>query len=203
MIKKIKHWIRSYILQYKPLTVNHDQWEQQYKSGHWKYLNSFEQLHRYSIIAGTFHFYFGEDGTILDLGCGENILQTMLQFFKYQLYVGVDISETAIEKASSAKSENTKFICKDINLYYPENKFNMIIFNESLYYFENPNDLLRRYSKYLTNNGIILISMWDNKERNNKIWKMIKSNFTTINEIDIKFDNDKSWIIKIISPNSP
>lgn len=199
-MKKIKSWIKTYLLPYRYLHVSENKWEEQYKRGHWEYLKLSEELPRFSIIAGTLFFYFGEGSSILDLGCGENVLQKMLLPHKYKLYVGVDISQTAVSKALESESENTKFICEDILKYEPDSKFDMIIFNESLYYIKKPCDLLKRYSNFLSENGIILISMWNNKERNNKIWGMIKTDFTTIDEIRLTVNTSSSRMIQILKP---
>jgi len=199
-MEKVKSWIKAYFLPYKHLQMSKNKWEEQYKTGHWDYLNSLEQLPRFSIIAGTMKYYFGEAAKILDLGCGENVLQKMLQPYKYKLYVGVDISQIAIENASVSEDENTHFLCEDITKYIPKNKFDLIIFNESLYYIKDPKELLRRYRIYLNKGGIFLISMWDYKERNNKIWSMISSDFSTIDQIVINVNKKKSWVIKTIKP---
>lgn len=198
-MNRIKSWIRSFS-PYKAYKIAKSEWEKQYRQGHWDYLSSSEQLSRFSIIAGIKHHYFGEGGTILELGCGDNTLQKMIFHFKYKLYIGVDISETIIQKASETEDKNTRFICKDLEVYEPEINFDLIVFNESLYYIENPKELLLRYSKFLNQNGIIVISMWNSKERNNKIWNIIRSDFFTIDEIVITANKKKSWIIKTIRP---
>lgn len=200
-MKKIKSWIKAYFLPYRHLHVSKNEWEEQYKIGHWEHLKSFKESARFSIIAGKYFFYFSEGGSILDLGCGENVLQKMLQPYKYKLYVGVDISKNAIEKASVSEDENTCFICEDITTYIPENNFDMIVFNESLYYIKQPKELLKRYRNYLNKDGLFLISMWDYKERNNKIWSMIQSDFSLNDETAITVNKKISWIIKTFRPN--
>ena len=199
-IKKIKSWIRSTIIPYKPLKVDKDKWDEQYIKGHWDYLKSFEQLGRFSIISGKFYFYYSGGGSVLDLGCGEGVLQKMIKPYKYSNYVGVDVSENAINIASEESDEKTSFICSDISTFEPDSTFDMIVFNESLYYLDEPNKVLHRYRRYLNKEGLIIISMWDYKERNNKIWKLIQSDFKPNHETIITADNKITWIIKSLRP---
>ena len=62
-------------------------------------LKEIGELAHYSAIVG-YCYYLNKSGTILDIGCGEGILQERLRSLNYSRYVGVDISAKAIRRAS-------------------------------------------------------------------------------------------------------
>ncbi|HEY2662863.1 MAG TPA: hypothetical protein VGI47_00885 [Candidatus Binataceae bacterium] len=63
--------------QYRPYAVLPQDWEKEYASGQWSYMKGVDDLARYSLIVGYYDF-FKAGGSILDLGCGEGILQQKL-----------------------------------------------------------------------------------------------------------------------------
>jgi len=68
-----------------------------------------------------------------------------------------------------------------------------------LYYLDEPIKVLFRYTDYLTEKGKILISIWDYKERNNKLWSLIDKNFNVINDVYLRNNHHNSaWYIKVI-----
>src|SRR5438876_6993820 len=75
-----------------------EEWDSQYEKGHWEYMKCLEEVGRYSLIAGYIH-YLKPGGSILDVGCGEGILQQRLNLDGISKYVGIDISKVAIDAA--------------------------------------------------------------------------------------------------------
>lgn len=194
---KIKTWIKSHLLPYRPLKVNRERWEEQFRTGHWNYLKNIDQMPRYSVIAGYIEIFFPGSASVLDLGCGYGILYEKVRLLHDHYYLGVDISQEAINHAVSTYDKPELFICEDIEKYDPKRKFDVIIFNESLYYIDNPVGLVERYFNYLTDGGYIIISMWDYKERNNKIWKLLDKKFSEFDGIYYRHISGKSWYIKV------
>ncbi|GAB4294698.1 MAG: hypothetical protein Kow0098_16420 [Ignavibacteriaceae bacterium] len=152
---------------------------------------------RYSVIAGYIEIFFPGSASVLDLGCGYGILYEKVRLLNDHYYLGVDISQEAINHAVSTYDKPELFICEDIEKYDPKRKFDVIIFNESLYYIDNPVGLVERYFNYLTDGGYIIISMWDYKERNNKIWKLLDKKFSEFDGIYYRHISGKSWYIKV------
>jgi 2-polyprenyl-3-methyl-5-hydroxy-6-metoxy-1,4-benzoquinol methylase len=118
-------------------------------------MRDLDELPRYSIIAGYLQ-YLKPGGSVLDVGCGEGLLQQRLGLSGYSKYVGIDISETAINEASSRQDEKTSFICADAVTYTPNELFDVIVFNEALYYFDEPLKMVGKYIQYL--NEIVFLS---------------------------------------------
>jgi 2-polyprenyl-6-hydroxyphenyl methylase/3-demethylubiquinone-9 3-methyltransferase len=111
------------------------------------------------------------NGSILDLGCGSGNTGNELDVLKYGSYTGVDISESAIQKAldrskKNCREEKNEYVCGDISLYAPKKKYNIILFRESIFYIPRfkIKRVLTRYSDYLTENGVFIVRMCDKKK---------------------------------------
>jgi 2-polyprenyl-3-methyl-5-hydroxy-6-metoxy-1,4-benzoquinol methylase len=88
--------------------------------------------------------------TILDVGCGEGLLADKLTVLPYRQFVGVDISSTAITNAQRLLGDaRTAFVAADAHDFVPETPFDIIIFNQCLYYMPDPVGMIRRYAAFL------------------------------------------------------
>ncbi len=183
---------------YRPLNVSQDQWDLEYSSGRWTYLGAVSQLARYSIIIGYCH-HFKPGGAILDVGCGQGVLQQKLAPLGYNRYLGVDCSAEAIRKAEARQDAKTHFVCADALSFAPEQTFDAIVFNECLYYFAQPLEVIRRYEPYLAPDGIFVISMTCIPSTL-VIWKMLAPFCTTEDEVRLWNRADRSWVIKVLRP---
>ncbi len=172
-------------------------WELQYLKGDWDFLKNIEQLGLYSIIVGYVN-ELKKDGTILDVGCGEGVLQEKIGENNYSKYIGIDISANAINKALKKSSDKTQFLVADALNYEPNQKFGVIIFNEILYYFSEKQiiDILKKYENYLEKDGIIIVSMYQN-EANETIWNLLQSFFILMDETKIINKNGTAWKCKV------
>ena len=200
MLKSLKRIIKSYILPYKPLSKSKTEWDKEYLNSKWNYLNNSKDSVRYGVIVNYIRDNFDNSVSILDLGCGSAILLKKLSGY-YSHYTGVDISDDAIKLARTWEDDKTEFHPDDLMNFTPGRIYDCIIFNESLYYFDKPLKLLSKYKPFLNKNGVIIISMWDYKERNNKLWNSINSIFDCIDGVHIKLDSGNSWFIRFYRDN--
>src|SRR5712691_942935 len=88
----------------------------QYASGCWDYLAGREEMPRYAVIAG-YCAYRGEAAGVLDLGCGTGALRRWLRPDDAVGYVGVDVSDIAIERARRDANGAGTFAAMDIATY--------------------------------------------------------------------------------------
>lgn len=175
--------------------VSKEQWEKQYSSGEWSFLSTIHEAAHYSIIAGYLD-YFKKYDLILDVGCGEGILQQRMQTVGYKKYVGIDISEQAINKARLKENDRTSFIRAEADkLNFEKNYYNAIIFNEILYYLETPLEIVKKYEDYLRPEGIFIISMCTHR-KSRSIWKNLDAYYSFADETKVTNQKRNSWVIK-------
>jgi 2-polyprenyl-6-hydroxyphenyl methylase/3-demethylubiquinone-9 3-methyltransferase len=131
-------------------------------SGDWQGLDSPTQIPRYSKIADILR-NFMVSGRVLDVGCGEAVLLDWLP--KNYIYTGIDPSAAAVNIANK-RHPSAKIIHKKAEDFdsYGE-LFDIIIFNEMLYYADDPIALLKKYSILLNKNGKILCSIYQHPGR--------------------------------------
>jgi len=53
----------------------------------------------------------------------------------------------------------TVYLQADMELYFPERKYDIIVFSESLYFANDPLDLIKRYMSFVSQDGIIITSI--------------------------------------------
>ena len=146
---------------YQPQRHTIESAEGQHHSGYWNYLNSGYEAARYGIIS-AFLKHYAEDASVLDVGCGQGILVHHLPIDRINSYQGIDISPSAINAARERfHHDKLGFEVCDVLDYNPMQSFNLIVFNEVLYYFEDPINLIKQYTQKLEHNGYIVISMFD------------------------------------------
>ena len=100
-------------------------------------------------------------------------------------YKGVDICAHAIK---TAKTENSWADFENIDLLKlsEKRKYNMIILNEVIYYLPDAEYIIKKYSDYLTNNGIMIVSYYFPTDTNHSPFLDIIGNISKIlhNEMD-------------------
>jgi trans-aconitate methyltransferase len=101
---------------------------------------------------------------ILDLGCGYGALLEYLPKDAYATYLGVDLSDTAILKARKKKYPNAIFKVSDLHQFKTEEKFDLLVFNEVLYYLDNRSEVVKQLSLFTTPHAKMIVSLYDVKE---------------------------------------
>lgn len=135
------------------------QWDREYASGGWEWLKSDdERVHNYIIAA--YCTRFGPDAAILDVGCGEGVLHGLLARAGYRQYVGIDVSQTAIERMASRADSRTRFLVANAETLALQDQFDLVVINEVLYYFRDPMATLARL-RAMVPAGAFIISMAD------------------------------------------
>lgn len=175
---------------------NEEKWQEQYARGEWAWLRNLDELAHHSILAGYF-MRLKPHGSLLDMGCGEGILQESIPETMYSKYVGVDFSEP-IKLAAHKCTERTQFVVGDMNTYVPNEQFDAIVFNESIYYLNNPLKGLQRYAEYLKPDGIFLISIFV-KDKHEEIWRQIQSVFPPLDAVTVYNQKGTGWTCKVLT----
>jgi SAM-dependent methyltransferase len=162
-------------------------WNIKYFQGKWNFMEK-EDL-RYKNIY-TLIYESSSNPKLLDLGCG---FGTLLKHFKneeYSSYVGIDLSSNVISKAKKRNYPKSKFLTYNIQKFIPNDKFDVIIFNEVIYYLDDPLSELKRYSEFLTENGYFIISIYGVRE---DLISLFKENYKLEKQIIISDDKKLTW----------
>lgn len=131
-------------------------WDEEYASGKWKYLEEPAEKSRHAIIA-MYTDHYKPKGRILDVGCGECILMSFLTEIQMKNYLGIDISEKAVQLAREKRNANAIVI--DAYDFESAERFDVIIFNEVIYYLDFVK-IFEKYSSLLTEDGLIILSVF-------------------------------------------
>lgn len=98
-----------------------------------------------------------ERSLVLDIGCGTGALGEKLKQ-KECIVHGVEYSE---ESAKIANSRIDKVIVLNIEKEIPrlKSEYDVIIFADVLEHLRNPEEVLKKYSQFLKENGLVIISL--------------------------------------------
>ena len=153
--------IRGLLKRYGPSKIKGVLWDQEFSGTHWDFIDNtvgdcvYPYLEKYS-----------KNGSILDLGCGPGNTANELLESSYKAYVGVDISEAALAKATRRTEENgrvnkNRFVCGDFVSYVPLEEFDVILFRESMYHVPHGKvkQTFDHYSTYLKPGGVFIVRM--------------------------------------------
>lgn len=183
--------------------VTQEELEQQYRDGVWDFLNSTDELANYMVTIGYVQHLsksLPHAPRLLDVGCGSGNLLELLSKFSYQNYLGLDISEEAIKRASARNIPNANFQVVNFEEWLSADKFDFIILSGSLCYAKEPDSVLRRFAHALDENGVFVISLW-RYGHNGFIWQNIEKHFPVIDSTVVINHKKLEWDVKVLCPN--
>jgi len=172
-------------------------WEEQYRKGGWDFMRRFDELARYSVIAGYLH-HLQPGGSVLDVGSGEGLLADHLRPFGYSRYLGVDLSEAAIRQAAGRTDAATSFAAADAESYIPPERWDAIVFNECVYYFNDPVGTVRRYERFLEDGGVFIVSTFRSR-RADVIVRRLLETCRLLEETAIT-NRKGTWVVRVLAP---
>jgi len=153
---------RGFLLSYGPTSVKKFFWDKEFSGGKWNFIDDtagdcvYTHLERHA--AG---------GDILDLGCGPGNTANEVSASAYRNYVGMDISEEALAKArrrteANGRAGKNRFEQGDFISYKPPQKFDVILFRESMYHvpINRVKPTLDRFAPYLKDGGVFMVRMF-------------------------------------------
>ncbi|HEV8240897.1 MAG TPA: class I SAM-dependent methyltransferase [Thermoanaerobaculia bacterium] len=171
-------------------------WEEGYRSGRWAFMRELDEAARYAVIA-AFAQRLAPGGAVLDLGCGEGLLVDALRPLGYRKYFGIDLSEAAIAQAASRADASTTFLAADAEGEPPAGPWNVVVFNESVYYFRDPLATLRRYESVLAPGGAFVVSTF----RSRRAEAVVRALLRRYRELEATtVSNAKgSWTVRVLT----
>jgi len=157
-------------------------WNKQYKQGRWDSLQSKQEASRYYTIADFIKKHGPASPSILDLGCGDGVLNERMESNSYSHFTGVDFAAESIKRAKQKNIPNTTFLTADLHTYTPQGNFDIIVFNEAFYYVHNTvkQTVLNKALKALKPNGILIVSIY---REGTGCWEYFNDN-TNLNQLE-------------------
>jgi 2-polyprenyl-6-hydroxyphenyl methylase/3-demethylubiquinone-9 3-methyltransferase len=191
----------SMVMPYRPMGQGQALLDSQYEAADWDYLRSAGEAPRFGVVA-AYCQYLSLNGSVLEIGCGEGILFEHLHRARISEYVGVDISTVAIDRARAFEGERVKFVCADADVFEPKRKFDIIVFNEVLEYFDDPAALVLRYEPFLADGGKFVVSMFSARwtARTRHIWRALQARYEVAAHTRVATSRDHLWNIKVLDP---
>ena len=188
--------VRARLRPYRKPDISQERWEQEYRDGCWSHLHNARELAHYSVITG-YYTHYRPGGSLLDVGCGEGVLQRRLCALGYVRYLGIDSSQEAIGRAQTERDARTEFRCADAETFTPQERFDVIVYNEVLYYLKDPVNVVRRLAHALNPEGVAIVSMlrWTSSRR---IWRSLERTVRIEDGITVTHRNVGTWDIKVI-----
>ena len=190
------------VLPHQPERWSTDQWTDAYGSGQLEYYGTLDELARYSLLAGYLGFFFppGPDRTaprVLDVGCGTGLLRARLDGSGIGDYVGVDLSEAAVEAADRRRLARSTFRVGDA-ASLELGRFDVVVLNEMLYYIEDVEGFFDRLTELLEPSGLLLVSMWRHPG-DRSLWRTVDDRFPLVDRVEARNRsnelNPRGWIV--------
>jgi SAM-dependent methyltransferase len=199
LAQRIESWERQH--HRGDIPADESVWSQEYASGRWAFLRGVSELARYSVLVGYLR-HLKPGGSVLDIGCGEGLLFRRYRDYGYSRYVGIEISAAALTPLQELQNDATTFVCVDAETYQPKERFDAIVFNETLYYFREPLALAARYAEALHEDGVMLVSTYVGSARARAILRLLKKRFRMVDETTMTHDS-ATWVCTVFDGAGP
>jgi 2-polyprenyl-3-methyl-5-hydroxy-6-metoxy-1,4-benzoquinol methylase len=174
-----------------------DKWNDSWSHGY--DLNKAQEDARYGVLMALIQ-RFQKEGPLLDVGCGDGLLEERYRKLGDTRIVAFDYSATAIEHAMARQLPNVDFLCADSRTFRPEEKFSIVIFNESLYYADNYLDMMKDLSRSLKRDGVFIVSM-HGSPITKRIWKNVLKSHILLQGVCLKDEiTGGLWHIRSLRP---
>lgn len=206
----MKQRLRSYLNKdrlisafgYRSVKVSEERWDREYSDGAWEWLASPDESAHYHAIANYCRAAPPRRACrVLDVGCGNGVLLEHLAPNDFVHYAGVDLSPVALDQARKREIPLTSFEHGDVNEYVPVGVFDIVVFNECLYYLDDPVDVIDRYAT-ASPAALLVISMYDNP-RSDRVWDMIDNelDYKTAESTVVTNDSGTGWTVRALRPS--
>jgi 2-polyprenyl-6-hydroxyphenyl methylase/3-demethylubiquinone-9 3-methyltransferase len=174
--------------------VPRERWEEQYRAGKWELMRAVDEVARYSVIAGYLH-RLHPGGSVLDVGAGEGLLLDHLRPHGISRYLGIDLSEEAVRQGAHRVGEGIALLAADAEQYRPTDRWDAIVFNECVYYFEDPIGTVLAYRDGLAEGGTLIVSTFRSR-RADVIAKRLKEKLPLLEEVAVS-NRKGTWVVRL------
>jgi 2-polyprenyl-3-methyl-5-hydroxy-6-metoxy-1,4-benzoquinol methylase len=176
MLQSLSLWLRRVLLRDQAA-----RWDRSYARGRWENLKSPREHMRLDACVEMIRRH-AAGGDLLEIGCGEALLQQRLNPGDYRRFVGTDISAVAVGRAQAFANERVSYLVADMRVMELPDRFEAVIFNESINHVSECDRVLRHHARHLRQEGVVVISMFRNK-RSGTAWEKIHREARTVDRV--------------------
>ena len=115
----------------------------------------------------------------------------------YRRYHGIDLAQAAIDSAAPRADERTTFAAADAETYAPSGRFDVIVFNEVVYYFREPLATLQRYESALATEGAFVVSTFRSR-RADAIARRLLGRYRLLEETTVS-NRKGAWVVRVLA----
>jgi 2-polyprenyl-3-methyl-5-hydroxy-6-metoxy-1,4-benzoquinol methylase len=120
---------------------------------------------------------------------------------QYSRFTGIDLSAVAINTARQYEQQHIHFYQSDMQTFIPDGAYDIIAFNESLYYVKDPAAVFARYAQYLRANGAIIVTAFEHKHTAH-LWPAIEA-ICRPEYKDLVSAHNHQWSVRMYRPSKP
>ncbi|MFI4988109.1 MAG: class I SAM-dependent methyltransferase [Alphaproteobacteria bacterium] len=186
------------------------EWDRDYRAGRWSYLTAPKEQARLAVAALYVRLFGG--GRVLDIGCGSGQLFQHLDLQHLVSYTGVDFSKVAIEAAALADAR-VHFTVASAEAYAPpaHTRYDAILFNEVIYFLDDPLGQIGRYAGYLAPHGVLVVSITRARPEGGSfdrkidaLWSALDApSWQSLDEVFVSHGTSgNAWRIRALRPSS-
>lgn len=172
-----------------------DDWDRQYAAGGWDFLDSIREVAHYSVIVG-YAAYLRPGGSVLDVGCGAGVLYDRFRSTGPSRYVGIDISTVAISSLQSRARVGDEFVAADAEEFTTDETFDIVVFNESITYFSDPEAGFGKYRDRLAPGGHVIVSCHVQSARAQAILRRLTTAHPVVDDAVVQ-QGSTSWRVVV------
>lgn len=188
--------IRAGLAPYRPVDrASIADWDGEYARGELEYYADLRQLGRYSLLLGYIR-HIGAS-SVVDIGCGAGVLADRARDLRFDRWVGVDPSPSAVDQAREALSDDSR--CSFEVGDRPREgfgAFDVVIFNEVIYLVPDPAGTLDAVAGELHPGAHVLTSIWRHASERG-LYRLLDERFELVdavvarNAVDER--SDRGW----------
>lgn len=170
----------------------------EYQSGAWAHFDQPAEQPRQA-AAVEYIMRVHAQPAVLDIGCGSGHLAHLLQPHPFRRYVGLDFSPEALTRARALGLGNCEFVQGDFETWRPVEKFDVIVFSESVGYAHDPGALVAAFLRWLEPGGALVISYYRSGHWA-ALWRRIEQHARVCASTTVTSERDQTWDIKLLRP---
>ena len=164
----------------------------------WEFLANLSEMARYAVIVGYVR-RLRPGGVVLDVGSSNGVLAAELRH-DVSHYHGIELDPASVEAARGRHIPVADFAVADANTFSTTATYDVIVFNETIYYLHDPVNVLHRYAGFLKPGGIVIVSNYVARHLLRMPGEIART-FRVVDSTTVINAAACGWIIQVLQPH--